>query len=209
MSDNKWWEKTVEWLFVTQAALSHKLDFAAPLSGKNERTAGDAIFGQNSKLVLVEFKATENDVKTEKSLFMNFVEAQEALQEFEHHFVVFAEELASMQQAPKLELHAQLYFGSDIDLPALEILHFAADKTVFDDYLKRLSAFKYPDGRGGGSGHVSPELMGAVVGVDTSGKITGVASLQEYAPTLAPPALTQTPTQTPTNSNKLGLKGPR
>ena len=51
------WEKTVEYFFLWHCIRSNLVDFASPMSGKQERGAGDAIFGSYSKLLLIEFKS--------------------------------------------------------------------------------------------------------------------------------------------------------
>jgi hypothetical protein len=60
-----WWEKTVEYKFVLDAACNSKLSFAAPLSGVQER-AGDGVFAADSKIILVEFKRSFNELDTER-----------------------------------------------------------------------------------------------------------------------------------------------
>lgn len=204
MGGFKWWEKTVEYKFVADAAQNQKMDFAAPLSGRHERSGADAIFGQMERLVLVEFKATQANVKTEKTLFGDYEEAQKALGGFKHHFVVYGE----LEVGPPLalSLRAHRYFIPEKVGPALALLKHGATREVFDQYLELLAAHKYVDGRGEGkSGHVTPALMSAVIGVSAEGKIIGVTSLKDYAPILAP-TLAPEPTSVPSRTQS--LRGP-
>ncbi|SEQ54306.1 hypothetical protein SAMN03159444_01899 [Pseudomonas sp. NFACC02] len=194
MSNGKWWEKTVEYKFVADAAVNGLMDFVAPLSGRHERTAGDAVFGVDAKLVLVEFKATFADVASEETLFEAYGEAQEALQHYTHHFVVYGTLCSG--EVPDLELIAERYFVRETEQPALELLGRGVSKQIFDQYLEALSQFKEEDGRAKGKGHVSPAAMSTVIGV-SNGRVVGVMSLHDYAPSLAPaPTLSQVPTPT-------------
>ena len=195
MSNGMWWEKTVEYKFVAETVANGLMDFAAPLSGRHERTGGDAIFGAAAKLVLVEFKAEFSDVASEQTLFEEYGKAQEALQQYTHHFVVYGE--LQSGDVPDLELIAERYFVRGTEQPAMQLMGSGVSKEVFDFYLEALSQFKEEDGRGKGKGHVSPAAMSTVIGV-ANGKIVGVMSLHDYAPLLAPaPTLSHTPTPAP------------
>lgn len=67
---------------------------------------------------------------------------------------------------------------------ALDVLERGICKAKFDEYLEHLANLKKVDGRSGG--HVSPEQMSCVIGVNTSGDIVSTQSLHEYIPRLFP-----------------------
>lgn len=130
-----WWEKTVEYHFIITAANAQKLDFAAPLSGVNEHTAGDGIFGSDEKLILIEFKRKADGIPTEKSLFKDYEGACKKLSGFHHHVFVYGKlktiatnsASADNQAAdlPKLELGAQPYFIGEPHKDSLDISEIA------------------------------------------------------------------------------------
>lgn len=182
MSEYVWWEKTVEYRFVAEVAARGLCDFAAPLAGRHERKAGDAIFGEDCRLVLVEFKRELSQVPTEKALFANYGEAKEALSEYTHHFIVFAE-LGGSEHL-QLELWAQRYFVPKQYLEGLDILQHGVSEDIFYAYLEELASHKEADGRAQGGGHVTAEAMSAVIGVSANGHMVGSISLHEYAPEL-------------------------
>jgi len=70
-SQIKYWEKTVEWLFVKRYFLSNQI--AAPLSGKEE-AAGDLMstFSDSDHWLLIEFKSGEGDFSSEKKKYPIF-----------------------------------------------------------------------------------------------------------------------------------------
>lgn len=177
-----WWEKTVEYKFVVEASSKELCDFAAPMAGIHERTAGDAIFGKDTLLVLVEFKRQIRDIPTEEALFHNYTDAKKLLQGFKHHHIVFGTLTAG--DPVSFKLWARRYFIEGKYVPALEILKAGATKDAFDKYITDLAAQKVEDGRG--SGHVSPEGMSTVLGVTTDGQLVGAVRLNEYSPQLYP-----------------------
>jgi hypothetical protein len=180
-----WWEKTVEYQFVIQST-NAGFDLAAPLSGLQER-GGDAVFGSDSRLILIEFKRSVDDLGTEEKKFAGrFIEAKESLQPGgAHHFLIYGSLLDhslllsyvgywSAKSAPT-QLANQTTFNT-LKLAGIS-------KAMFDAYLEKLIAFKPADKRGSGSGGIS---FGHVLGVDpTTGKCACIA-LDEYHRTHAP-----------------------
>ncbi|WP_339478413.1 hypothetical protein [Pseudomonas fluorescens] len=182
MNNFTWWEKTVEYKFIVEA-IEHRLcDFAAPLSGRHERTGGDAVFGMDSKLILVEFKRKLADLPTEETLFHNYGDAKAELDGYDHHFIVFAH--MNHNDPVSLDLFGQHYFVPEKYYDAMDVMTYGVTKAVFDEYLEALSVHKKEDGRG--SGHVSTEGMSSVLGVSADGKLIGAMSLHNYAPSLFP-----------------------
>lgn len=82
----KWWEKTVEYYFVRKYLTDSAI---APLDG-NEESAGDAVFGRDGKLVLIEFKRDLGSIDQEKVKFHDFELAKQKLKDNDyHHYLIF------------------------------------------------------------------------------------------------------------------------
>ena len=64
----KWWEKTVEYLFVVTHFDEDVM--LAPLDGNEERLA-DTIFSKDNKWVVIEFKRNEKCINEEKDKFIS------------------------------------------------------------------------------------------------------------------------------------------
>lgn len=178
-----WWEKTVEYAFVVQAAKTDQIDFAAPLSGKHETTAADAIFSVSSKVVLIEFKRDKSCIPTEMSMFIDYNNAQGQLKGYGHHHIVYAEPTDT--HPIELKLKAEKYFDQGNAQNALGCLKTGVDQKEFDDYLVKLAEHKKESKQGSG-GHISPEAFASVVGVSDEGNMCAITPLHEYAPTLFP-----------------------
>lgn len=177
-----WWEKTVEYKFVAELALANRLAFAAPLSGKQERTAGDTTIGHADKFILIEYKRTKNHIHSEHEIFHNFEEARELFKDAEHHLVVYG----FLSQDKKLELAAKNYFSNRNTQAAqiTDIVDLGVSLEHFIAYLKALCAFKIPyGGSSGGSGglHASMDDMCAVMGVSLSGAVVSSYTLAEFS----------------------------
>lgn len=197
---NTWWEKTVEYGFVAVLYKNERIDFAAPLSGKHERSSADGIFGKDSKLVLIEFKRDAGEIPSERSMFTNYEAAKGILCNYNHHWIVYG--LISANK--KFAIKGRKYFDDIaeegiLDIPAKGIGHLE-----FMEYLEILNQFKYPDGRGDG-GHVGPESMATVLGISPDGKVVGSSTLHEYAPELFAPPTPPAAPSTPVASSSPGM----
>lgn len=184
-----WWEKTVEYNFVIRTAIDKKINFAAPLSGVQE-IGGDGIFGIDAKLIHVEFKRSQKELKTERDKFVCYEKAKDKLiGRDNHHFLVYGSE----GDNSNLNLHARHYFSLKEVESALSILELGVNDEEFKSYLGDLIELKKEDGRSDGS--VGPESVASVVGV--SPESVSSISLTEYV-RLALPRLYQalSPTQT-------------
>ncbi len=177
----QWWEKTVEYKFVVDAFREGKCEFATPLSGKQERLAGDAVFGSQSLLVLIEFKRNKTEIPTERSLFHDYEKAQEELSNYDHHHIVFG--VQSQNSLGTLELAAQTYFSGRPRTSALDSLRFGINGERFRQYVEALARLKKEDGRST-SGHISPEALSSVMSISKDGEILAAMPLYEYAPDL-------------------------
>ncbi|MGY4533552.1 hypothetical protein ACVW0Y_002684 [Pseudomonas sp. TE3786] len=187
-----WWEKTVEYGFVALLIKKKIIDFAAPVSGKHERSSADGIFGKDSKLVLIEFKRDVGEIMSERSMFTDYDAAQRILSNYNHHWIVYG----LINDNKKFAIRGRKYFGDATEVGVLDIPPKGIGHSEFMEYLKILNQFKYPDGRGDG-GHVGPESMATVLGISPDGKVVGSSTLYEYAPKLfaapTPPAAPSAP----------------
>lgn len=197
-----WWEKTVEYDFVIRLSNDGRLDFAAPIAGRHERSSGDGIFGKDNKLVLVEFKKDYSEIESEKTIFNDYEAATTALNIYNHHWIVYG----GLTEEGELGLASQKYFDPEeylMDIP--DILTTGVAHSTFMDYLAKLQSFRIPDARGSGgrgnASHVSFESMLTVMGVSNTGKLIGSMSLAQYRQELKPappaPRIDLTPSSSP------------
>lgn len=171
-----YWEKTVEYLFLTSLVKEKKIDLATPLAGKEEHGGGDAIFGKNAKLILVEFKSNKNELDTECSLFIDYDLAKELLgseNKDNHHLIVYG-----VKSADTVELEAQTYFSRQ-SVAIKNCMERSCSSRDFKSYLCQLLALKYPDGRSS-SGQIGVNAYASVMGVSVTGTIVKAVSLQDY-----------------------------
>lgn len=191
-----WWEKTVEYKFIIQTATDRKIDFAAPLSGTQE-IGGDGIFGVDAKLILVEFKRSQREFKTEKDKFKCYEKAKNEMRgRDKYHFLVYGSE----GENGNLNIHAKHYFSLKEVVPALSIFDLGVSDEAFKSYLGDLIKLKKKDGRSDGT--VGPESVASVVGVSPDSVIS--ISLTEYV-RLALPELYQALSPTQIISSDLSL----
>jgi len=163
----KWWEKTVEYKFIKEYI---DLDsFIAPLDGKEEK-AGDAIFGNNEKFILIEFKKDENSIKDEQKKFSNFVLAKQTLQDKDNHHILIYGEIDNKN----LILKAKTYFSRNNIILSEK---FTNGKTLeeFKNYLDKFLVFKKGSKTESGAGG-----YGLVAGVTQEGEITKCLTLEEF-----------------------------
>lgn len=185
MTSPTYWEKTVEYKFILLAAKDGQIDFIAPLAGVQERAAGDAIFGAEDRLFLVEFKVDADQLDTEVSLFKDYEAAEEALgREDGHHFLVYASN-APVGGEPFPPLTAQTYFSRETLASPLRCFDRGIDQDSFRDYAAALFEHKHADGRSS-SGQISPNGLANVVGINPASKTVLTVTLYEYAKTMFP-----------------------
>jgi hypothetical protein len=172
----KWWEKTVEYQFVIDSTKNRKLTFAAPLSGKEE-SAGDGIFGENSRIILIEFKKSKEELDSEKDKFTDYESAESELREKDaFHFLLYGK---ISSERTKLETCACNYFSRrEIQNPE-KVFNYGTEPDTFNDYLRRIIELKKSDGRGGSSNPLDSNA--SVIGVSTQG-VTSI-SLRDYIQT--------------------------
>lgn len=170
-----WWEKTVEWRFVTSLCQEKNLQ-AAPLGGNSEAAESDAMISFKGKLALLEFKREYNDClglsemqkysrdiadPDDQVLIDRFRAACKVLKNNENfpahtsHFFVYGVEPSTPAQ--NLELQAASYwYRIPINTPSIvdTIINGAVEKGVFEAYVRQLAAlrnYKESDKSGGAS----------------------------------------------------------
>jgi hypothetical protein len=142
-----WWEKTVEYAFVQRfmPLSSTKEYFLAPLDGDHEK-AGDAIFGQQSTFVLIEFKRARNDLKSEIDKFFDYDSAKrELLEKDSHHLLVYG---FAGKKKTNLDLQAQTYFSA-VEVDLMKFAGQGITLSAFKNYLSLFLYHKNKDGNGG------------------------------------------------------------
>lgn len=174
-----YWEKTVEYCFLWRCSAFGLVDFASPMSGKQERGAGDAVFGSYSKLLLIEFKSDANSLDSEEDKFDDFKAAKRLLSKTNsHHLLVYG-----VTRKETVDIEATTYFSRD----ATEIastLPAGLAKEPFDKYLAQFLAFRKRDGRSGAKATV-PDFAN-VIGLNAKGQIVQACTLAEYTAEVFP-----------------------
>lgn len=164
----KWWEKTVEYYFVKHFVNINK--FIAPLDGREEQ-AGDAIFANENKWILIEFKKDEKSISSEKDKFIDYEEAKtELLNEDGHHFIIYGYE----NEENKLSLKSQTYFSEE-KYTILYSLQRGIEIDDFKIYLEKLLEYKKGSEIEGGTGGYS-----LIAGISDDGKISKCLTIQEF-----------------------------
>lgn len=181
----KWWEKTVEYLFVKKHVSETNL--VMPLDGKDEGQ-GDTILGNKNQWILVEFKKDKDSIVSEKKKFHDFNTAYEQLKDRDgHHHIIYGSPII-VEKKVKLTLKSQTYF-SFFDNDSIEsALRTGIEFEEFHQYLKEFVSFKKSTEED--SGGVVLDTNSNVIGVSSTGEITECMTMKEYVikyiPELAP-----------------------
>lgn len=146
--------------------------FIAPLDGKQEK-AGDAIFANESRWVLIEFKRDKKSISSEIEKFKNYSDAKKALEPTgAHHLIIFGE-----ADDDQFSLKSEEYFsGRAVNID--QALLSGAEKKEFLKYLNKFIDFKNKDRSGTGG-------YSFVAGVSNDGKVTKCMKLSEFGQALA------------------------
>lgn len=167
-----YWEKTVEYGFLLNLSRDGRIDQASPLSGCEESGAGDAIFGMDARLILIEFKRRKSDARSEPGKYLDFEKALEKLQgQDKHHLLVYGGD------ASPLCICQQTYF-SGTAVSTKDFDQHCVSTDVFVPYLELLLAFRKQDGRSEGA--MTWEAYGAVLGINLKGELVSACSLGTY-----------------------------
>ncbi|HEN3479470.1 TPA: hypothetical protein U5D84_001115 [Yersinia enterocolitica] len=172
-----WWEKTVEYYFV--AKYLSKTAAIAPLAGNHEK-AGDNIFTQGNKWVLIEFKRSKADLESEKIKFINYEQAKSALSgNDDHHFLIYG----GMLNPGEFTLWAQTYFSGRTGVSLNDVLNNGKSIRAFIIYVEAFIAFK-KGGNPGGSGGLGLTDYAQVACINKDGDLCACMSLAEFRQSL-------------------------
>jgi hypothetical protein len=194
----KWWEKTVEYLFVKKHVNEESL--IIPFDGKEELQSDSALCVA-SKWLLIEFKKEKNSIPSEKKKFYDFKAAYNKLHKLDsHHHIIYGSPVIK-DGSINLTLESQRYFSREPNNSIESLLMTGVDFESFRRYLEDFVSFKKTtDEEAGG---VVLDTNSNVVGVTSSGKVVECKSMKEYVleycPELAPPP----PAPPPSNMMKL------
>lgn len=200
-----WWEKSVEWQFIALAVKDRPLALMAALDGDPEQALGDAIFGEGSKYVLIEFKKDHDALSSEKKKYADknastdaikaaYEAAKAALENQKAagaHVLIYGESAeyppgSKQSQCPELSRFLKLVAAPYWDPKPLkeDVLTWCTTEGVkhddFDPYLAELAARRVSEGTSGS--------RSLVVAVSGSGKGTFTLDVHHYKYLRATPA---------------------
>lgn len=166
-----WWEKTVEYFFVQRHVDLNML--ICPLDGDHEK-AGDALFANEDRWILIEFKKDKEGIASEQDKFNDFAKAKaHFIERDQHHFLIYG----SIDEAENFVLQSQTYFSGN-RRSTDSVLTSGIQQSQFITYLNEFIEFKK-------SSKVSSGGFSYVAGVSSSsGRITKCLKLNEYAQAL-------------------------
>lgn len=194
----KWWEKTIEYLFVKKHVQEESL--VIPFDGKEE-LQGDSALCVASKWVLIEFKKEKSSISSEKKKFYDFETAYKNLKGSDSHHHIIYGSLVKNGDKINLILKSQTYFSHQENSSIEALLMSGIEFEEFQSYLKEF--FSYKKKTDDESGGVVLDTNSNVVGVTASGEVVECKSMKEYIlehfPELAPP-----PPTPPSSSLKPG-----
>jgi hypothetical protein len=143
----KWWEKTVEYTFVLQAAQSKIFNLFMPLDG-NVESIGDTVVCNDSEFYIIEFKKSLTDLSAEYSKYKNgeagyllAAKEMEKIDASHAHFLVGGKEVKDKKY---LQLEIRKYFepdgytSSDINV----VLENGMSLEQLKEYTKKITSFK-------------------------------------------------------------------
>jgi hypothetical protein len=169
-----WWEKTVEYRFIVEVALSKSVLLTA-LAGKPEQ-AGDTMVSSDNRWILIEFKKNAGAIRTERDKFYRYEDAFEALSSSDaHHHIIYGHQDPDAQ---RMHLRFQTYFSGQARRSIQEVLGSGIELGAFRHYVERFTRFK--KGPQGASGGLSMDEFSLVAAVNAEGKVAQCLSLSEF-----------------------------
>ncbi|CCN70383.1 hypothetical protein [Vibrio nigripulchritudo] len=182
----KWWEKTVEYLFVKKHVDEGSL--VIPFDGAEELQSDSALCVA-SAWILIEFKKEKKSIPSEKKKFYDFKAAKRKLGESDsHHHIVYGAPIRNGESV-NLVLKSQTYFSGSESSNIESILKSGVEFKLFQSYLKEFVSFKKTTEEDAGG--IVLDTNSNVVGVTSSGKVVECKSMKEYIleyfPEMAPP----------------------
>lgn len=185
----KWWEKTVEYLFVKKHVDEERL--VIPFDGKEE-LQGDGALCVASKWILIEFKKEKNSISSENKKFHDFKKAYEKFKDSDsHHHIIYGSPIKNGDEVV-LTLGSQTYFSNQVNPSIESLLMTGIAFEEFRSYLKEFVSFKKKTDEE--SGGVVLDTNSNVVGVTASGRIVECKSMKEYILEYFPELAPQPPT---------------
>lgn len=176
-----WWEKTVEYFFISEYA---KIDrIIAALDGNQEK-AGDAIFSDSNKWILIEFKKDigTNCIAQEKDKYHNYKAAKDALvTQSNHHLMIYGKIKNNLFQISCIK-----YFTLDethkYEIDINKAIKSGTNIYDFIIYINKFIKFKKSkkDERVGTDGDNNEDKFLHVAGVTKDGKISTCIELSRF-----------------------------
>lgn len=182
----KWWEKTVEYLFVKKYMEESTL--VMPLDGKEE-AQGDTALGKENQWILIEFKKDKSSIPSEKKKFNDFTSAYNKLKDSDgHHHIIFGVPVKTDDKKIELRLNSTTYFSKHENESIKLLLKTGIEFKQFHAYVKEFVSFK--KSTDDDSGGVVLDTNSNVVGVSAEGEVIKCMTMKEYVleyiPELAP-----------------------
>ncbi|MGR6840072.1 hypothetical protein ACU5DF_13525 [Aliivibrio wodanis] len=172
----KWWEKTVEYLFVKKYLPMETMISA--FDGKHEQI-GDVVLQHARSWIMIEFKVDSEAIKSEKRKFFDYYAACKELSNLDnHHFIIFG---AINFENDKFTLCGETYFLRKPSGNIEKLLHSGLDKDNFIGYLERFLYHKNGGSNGGGGGGgLTANDYALVAGISSDGQIVQCKTLHEF-----------------------------
>lgn len=171
----KWWEKTVEYLFVKKHIDEDSL--VIPFDGVYELQSDGALCVA-STWILIEFKKEKASIHSEKRKFYDFEAAKQKLSNSDsHHHIIYGAPIKNGESLG-LILKSQTYFSGE-ESPNIEsLLKSGIGFETFQRYLKDFVSLKKTTVEDAGG--VVLDTNSNVLGVTSSGKVVECMSMKEY-----------------------------
>ncbi|HDX4047774.1 TPA: hypothetical protein ROG05_000112 [Enterobacter soli] len=182
-----WWEKTVEYNFVSAAKDEFRLNLLAPFAG-NPESIGDAVVGANSRFFIIEFKRTLSDFTSEIDKYINgdegIKEARNFLNELEsskYHYIIAGDYTNGSE---KLNLIIRRYFNAEeeIDFKPHEFFAEGMSDKQLEYYTEFFTKFKNRDtsSEDSDSQDGNGKSQSCIIGIDENRKAV-MLSVSYYA----------------------------
>ncbi|MCQ4107585.1 hypothetical protein [Aeromonas sp. JL9] len=181
----KWWEKTVEYSFVLDAAEKGIFNLFAPLDGDVE-SIGDTVVCKDSTYFILEFKKSLSDLLGEYKKYVGgengFLSAGIELKDmpaFQAHFLIGGK----LDKASKtLEIQVRKYFEPSIISGGLaQVFKEGVTLNEMQDYTKKLTKFKVQGDVGdNSSGSSGGNVYQSVLAISKSKKTATLIPLHYF-----------------------------
>ncbi|MEY0338278.1 MULTISPECIES: hypothetical protein [Providencia] len=167
-----WWEKTVEYNFVTYAKKKYGLNLLAPLDG-NVESGGDLIAGNPDRYFIIEFKKEKNSFNSEYKKFLKgkegYDEAKQTLQNDKKstfHYLIYG---SYNEGANELSLVFSDYFDIDNSIThnnEKDYFQNGISRDELNKYLLSFSHFKNIDNDSDSNGDSSGPSKSIILAIE-------------------------------------------